>query len=213
MRIPIVLSIATVTLLTVGGCGGKPGVEAVAAPPPAWQKQIRDDDRKRLAGLWGAWTRSMAQVDAAGMQPMVAALGPMAMPDAAQPAAPPSAGRYRCRAVRLGSRDEPAGRRRVPTVVADPFGPCTIARRGALLWFEQDRGAQRVAGALYPDGDRQVFLGSLALAGETGVMAYGADGERDQVGVLRSVGPGRWRLELPWPMWQSNLEIIEIVAG
>lgn len=202
-------------VLPLSACAGdgKPGPESAAVAPMAWQKAIRDSDRTRLAGLWSAWTRSLNEADKAGMSASVAALGPMAVPDAARPAPPPAPGEYLCRNVKLGSRDDGTSRPVAPPLSISEFGPCSIAARGGLLWFEQDRGAQRIAGTLYPDGERQVFLGAMTLAGEAGTMAYGTDGDRDQVGVLRGLGEGHWRIELPWPMWQSNLEIIEIVSA
>lgn len=204
----------------LAGCGGSGTKPQVAEAPPraqGWQNVIRDSDRRRLAGLWSAWTRSLAQAETAGQLQRVAALGDMAVPDAARPAPAPRPGAYRCRTVRIGIRDSDAALRAVagtaPVMLASGFLPCTIAARAGRLWFEQGIGLQRVAGTLYPDGDRQVFLGSMALAGEAGFRSYGADPDRDQVGVLRAFGDRRWRLELPWPMWQSNLAIIEIVSG
>jgi hypothetical protein len=58
-----------------------------------------------------------------------------------------------------------------------------------------------------------VFLGTTALAGEMGIMPYGADPERDAVGALRAVAADQWRLELPWPAWQANLALVEILPG
>ena len=201
-------------VLLVSGCGGDHGLETASAkPPPPWQKVIREPDRQRLAGLWSAWTRSLNEADKAGMATAVAALGDMAVPDAAHPGPAPGPGRFHCRRVKLGSRDDGTARPAGPAMAEMPGEPCAITERGGLLWFDHASGGQRIAGQLYPDGDRQVFLGSMALAGETGVRPYGADGDRDQVGVLRNIGEGRWRLELPWPMWQSNLDVIEIVAG
>ena len=197
----------------LSGCAGRPAPASAAVRAPAWQTVIRDNDRKRLAGLWSAWTRSLADAQKAGQMPAVSALGEMAAPDAAREAPPPAPGEYRCRSVKLGTREDGIARGAASPVIAADFRPCAISARGGLLWFDEGMGAQRIAGHLYPDGDRMVFLGSLALPGEAGVMAYGADGDRDQVGVLRACGDKRWRLELPWPMWQSNLHIIEIVAG
>ncbi len=177
---------------------------------PGWQRVIRDDDRKRLSGLWNAWTHSLEEVQAAGQGKAVAALGPVAMPEAGRSAAFPAPGLYRCRTVKLGRRGDMRG-----TVLSTgPFEACTLAvdDRGGLQFQEQVAG-RRIAGRLYPDGDRMIFLGSMALGQEMGVMAYGTDADRDQVGVLRAVGDRRWRLELPWPRWESNLDLIEIVAG
>jgi len=183
-----------------------------ADAPRAWQEVIQESDRKRLAGLWRAWTRSLAEIDAAGQAEVVAALGPVLVPTAARPGSPPGPGDYRCRTVKLGVRRDPRAPlpANAPVLAAMPAAPCRITLRDDGLWFEQTGGSQRLGGTLFPDGDRMVFLGAMALSGEMGVMAYGADAARDQVGVLRAVGETRWRLELPWPMWQSNLEVIEV---
>jgi hypothetical protein len=128
--------------------------------------------------------------------------------DAANPGPLPVPGDYQCRTLKLGVRSDAPPL--APALAMSDAVPCRISARGSLLWFEQLSGPQRIGGMLYPDDDRQVFLGSKSLAGEMRMMAYAADAARDQVGVLRALGPGRWRLELPWPNWQSNLEVIEI---
>ena len=178
----------------------------------SWQEQITEVDRKRLAGLWGAWTRALNQAAAAGQKPALAALGDAAVAESARPGVLPGAGSYRCRSIRVGSNA--VGARTAPTMVdSSGFAPCTIIAQRGLLWFEQTGTTQRVAGTLYADDDRLVFLGSKALRGEMGVMPYGSDAARDQVGVLRPFGDRRWRLELPWPNWQANLEVIEILPA
>lgn len=183
---------------------------ALPKPPPAnWQEAIRADDRKRLAGLWRAWARALGNVHREGAD--LAGLGPLVDHAAGLDGAAPPPGSYRCRLVRLGrGEDAPSG---MPVVGALPAGPCTVRVDGDQLWFEQQAGAQRVAGRLWHDGQRLVFLGSMALAGEAGVMAYGSDPARDQVGVLTSLGPNHWRLELPWPKWQSDLCLVEITPA
>jgi hypothetical protein len=57
-----------------------------------------------------------------------------------------------------------------------------------------------------------VMLGALHLAAEGGRRRYGDDHERDLAGILRPLGPGHWRLELPWPRWQSRLMLVEMKA-
>ena len=204
---------ALLALLLVPACGGKAGPDAVSRPPPTWQREVREPDRKRLATLWSAWTRSLNEVQAAGQGAEIAALGDLLVPDAARAAPPPAPGTYRCRTIKLGVRAIGAVPGRGRALDIAPVRPCTIAARGGLLWFEQIGGPQRVAGLLYPDRERVVFLGSIALEAENRILPYGADNDRDQVGALRAYGADRWRLELPWPMWQSNLTIIEILPG
>jgi hypothetical protein len=190
---------------------------ATSSKPPPWQLEILQPDRRRLAALWDAWTRALATADKAGDTAALAALGPLVDPKAAVPGPLPGPGVYNCRSIRIGVRtddlmpDAPRG----PAMLKAEPSLCTISKRGKLLWFEQAEGTQRVGGHLFADdnrldGQRLVFLGSMALPGEGGFMRYGADADRDQVGVIRPLGPGLWRLELPWPMWQSDLQVIEI---
>jgi hypothetical protein len=175
----------------------------------SWQEQISEADRKRLAGLWNAWTRALNQAANAGESARLAELGPLAVAEATVKAAFPTPGSYTCSNARIGHR-ESSRPTTVPVVDIDAAQPCTITAKKGLFWLEQSGGPARLGGMLYPDEDRMVFLGSKALRGEMGMRAYGSDVTRDQVGVLRALGEGHWRLELPWPHWQSNLELVEI---
>lgn len=220
------------TALLLTGCASQIS-QAGPKDSPAnanWQASITGADRQRLARLWDAWTNALAEAKAAGQQGAVAALGPLAEADAAtmnrdasDPMVPsvagplPGPGRYRCRMVKLGRRVPPGATLpvdpRLPVVVAGNSVACMIEARGSDLWFEiaPSGEPQRLGGRLYRDGDRMVFLGTTALVGEMGVMPYGIDPERDAVGALRAVAPAQWRLELPWPNWQANLVLIEVL--
>ena len=57
-----------VVLLALSACsGGLPGVASASdLRARSWQEQITEVDRKRLAGLWAAWTRALNQATAAG---------------------------------------------------------------------------------------------------------------------------------------------------
>ena len=191
-----------------------------AKPAKSWQATATSADRKRLARLWEAWTHALAEVEASGQTVEMTGLGPVVVPDAAtmhantadRLATPakgplPASGDYRCRTIRLGHHGDTATAARVQ---AGDTVPCRIEMRGSALWFEQEVGANRLGGRLFVDGDRMVFLGAPALRGEMGVMPYGADPERNAIGALRALGPQQWRLELPWPAWQSNLDLVEI---
>jgi hypothetical protein len=191
-----------------------------AKPGRNWQDAAAGADRKRLARLWEAWTGALADVAAHGETPALTALGPVAVPDAgtmhanpddriASPAKGPlpGPGAYLCRTIRLGQQENGAQASRVQ---AGEPQPCRIDIQDTGLWFEQEAGSNRLAGRLYADGDRLVFLGATALRGEMGVMPYRADPERNAVGALRALGPAHWRLELPWPSWQSTLDLVEI---
>jgi hypothetical protein len=196
------------------------GAPVVAAKPTSWQESATAADRKRLARLWEAWTHALAEVEASGETAALQALGPVVVPDSAtmhantadRMAAPakgplPEPGFYACRNIRLGQQDSKTG---APRVQSGEVRPCRITMQDGTLWFEQDIGASRLGGRLYPGGDRMVFLGTTALPGEMGMMPYAADPERNAVGALRALGPAHWRLELPWPVWQSNLDLVDI---
>ncbi len=185
---------------------GAPGVGA--ARPQPWKRVITVPDRERLAGLWRAWTTARAQVFAAGQGPAWNGLGALADPGGVSDGGPPPPGRYACRTVKLGARG--AG---MPVMSMAETTPCRIESVKGNLRFVRDGGAQRTSGVLYPDGERLVYLGALSLGGEPGLFPYRADRDRDQVGVLRAIGPKRWRLELPWPRWESTLDVIEVVPA
>ena len=178
----------------------------LSAAPQPWKRVITEPDRQRLAGLWRAWTTARSQVAAAGRSGAWAAQGPLTDPGAATADGPPPPGEYRCRAVKLGTQTPG-----MPVMAADAPTPCRIEAVGDDLRFVRDGSAQRTAGVLYPDGDRLVYLGALSLGGEVGRFKYNADPDRSQVGVMRAIGPRRWRLELPFPRWESTLDVIEVV--
>ncbi len=58
-----------------------------------------------------------------------------------------------------------------------------------------------------------VLLGSMALAEEAAAGPYGANPDRDLIAVLERVGERRWRLVVPWPRAESNLDLIELVPA
>jgi hypothetical protein len=183
---------------------------AIVRRADVWQAVITDADRGRLARLADAWEQARADVRVAGAQADLAALGPAAGPALAQPQLP-APGAYRCRLIHLGwQQGQP---RSAPAVQAAPAVPCTLAPDGVLLQLEADLAGQRHAGRLYPDVDRLIYMGSVALPGEPGRFRYGEDGYRDQFGVLEQVAPGQWRIAMPWPRWTARLTLIEISAG
>jgi hypothetical protein len=198
---------------------------AISLAQPAvssWQGQLQDDDRRRLAGLWRAWTRALADIRSGGGEAILSALGPVGVPPVEPlPGRPnplqfgtlPMAGDYQCRIIRMGLREDGWPRDAGQPLTIAEWGPCRIGteRRGTFR-FDMLAGAQRMHGRLWADGDRMIYLGALSLASETGVRRYGDDPDRDAPGVLRPLGEGHWRLELPWPRWQSALMLVEIIS-
>ena len=129
---------------------------------------------------------------------------------AASASATPPVGNYRCRTVKLGSQ---GGEQGLGYVVYGWFA-CRIEQTPAGLKFSKLTGSQRPSGLLFPENDRHMlFLGSMALASEPAARSYGLRPDRDMVAVLERIGERRWRLAVPWPANESNLDLIELVPA
>ncbi|WP_164156041.1 DUF4893 domain-containing protein [Sandarakinorhabdus rubra] len=210
MRRAVAALLAAAVLLAGCSKGDDLRRYAVVRRADVWQAVITDADRGRLARLSDAWMQAQADVAAAGAD--VGVLGALAVPGARDSTRQlPTAGAYRCRIVHMGWRQgQPQN---VPAVQVGDFGPCTLAADGTLLRFDFPAGVQRHVGALYPDIDRLIYLGSVQLAGEPRRRPYGEDRDRDQLGVLEPLAPGQWRIAMPWPRWTARLTLIELRAG
>ena len=84
--------------------------------------------------------------------------------------------------------------------LADP--QCTISRSAALL-------GERWTLLLL----RQVFLGTLVLGDEQRAIPYGADTDRDLAGFIERMGPRKYRLILPYPRFESLIDVVELVPA
>jgi hypothetical protein len=212
MRARLPMALLPMALMLLAACSRDDDLRryAVVRRADVWQAVITDQDRGRLARLADAWEQARSDVATAGADAALAAQAPLVGP--ALPALKlPEPGLYRCRLVQLGWRQgQPTS---VPPVQAGAFAPCTLAADGVLLRLDADLAGQHHSGTLYPDVDRLIYLGSLALTGEPGRRAYGEDRDRDQLGVLEAVGPAQWRIALPWPRWTARLTIIEIISA
>lgn len=197
-------------LLMLSGCGGGSGGEAVArATPPNWRTIATPRDRDRVRGWRDAWTQALAKATAPADRAAIAAEGTLLRPDAALASPVPPVGDYRCRVVKLGAQAEGG-----LDYVAYPAFTCRVALEGDVLSFAKLDGSQRPAGLLFPDdGGRLVMLGSMILGDERRPLDYGRDAERDVVGLLERVGPRRWRLAMPFPRWESTLDVMELVPA
>jgi hypothetical protein len=88
---------------------------------------------------------------------------------------------------------------------------------GALT-FVKISGTQKLEGELYPhDAGGLVLVGGWSAKGEPfhansgDHPSYGAQATPDDaIGLLSLTGPGRARLELPFPVQESTLDVIEL---
>lgn len=191
----------------VAGCGGgtvaSSGSEALSLD---WRRVATKADRARLRGWRGAWINALAYADPA----RIAREPALFDPDHPVAGALPSPGAYRCRTFKLGARTGMG-----PTFTAYGWFACRIDRdaRGQLV-FGKASGSQRPAGTIYPDTDtRSVFLGTMVLGDETRALDYGRDAGRDMAGVIERIGAKRWRLVLPYPRFESVLDVVELVPA
>ena len=98
--------------------------------------------------------------------------------------------------------------------VAYPAFDCRIQQAGYVQDFAKLTGSQRQVGSIFPgDALRQVFLGTLVLGDEARAMQYGRDTERDVAGYVERIGPSRWRMIMPRPHFESQMDVMELVPS
>lgn len=200
--------------LAVAGCslfhgeGDARAASAEEAPSPMeWREIATDADRERIGRWRDGWISALEKARAAGFSSQIAAQGRLMEPDAALSDPTPPAGDYRCRVIKLGAQAKGG-----LDYVTYPAFTCRISMEKDVLSFTKLDGSQRPCGLLFPNDDaRMIFLGTMALGDERRPLEYGRDPDRDMVGALERVGPKRWRLVLPWPKWESTLDVIELV--
>ncbi|WP_313001597.1 DUF4893 domain-containing protein [Brevundimonas sp.] len=212
---------ALVATALLAGCATTPPPPPPPPPPTTpdapsggvlsdWRGVITAPDRDRYQRRDAAWTLALQQARRQPGSGNLASLGELIDPDAARPSVTPPTGDYRCRTVKLGSQGGDEG---LGYVVYGWFA-CRIEQTPAGLKFSKLTGSQRPSGLLFPENDRHmVFLGSMALASEPAARSYGQRPERDMVAVVERIGERRWRLAIPWPANESNLDLIELVPA
>lgn len=186
-----------------GGSGG-----AVALRD--WRSIVTAGDRDRYNRRTAAWSLALQQARRQPGSGDLAGLGDLLDPRAARSPVTPPPGDYRCRTAKLGSQGGEGG---LGYVVYGWFA-CRIEQTPRGLKFSKLTGSQRPSGLLFPENDREmVMLGSMALASEPAANSYGQRPDRDLVAVLERIGERRWRLVIPWPQAESNLDLIELVPA
>ena len=175
-----------------------------------WRGIITAADRDRYSRRDAAWSLALQQARRQRGSGDLTGLGDLIEPRAARSSVAPPPGDYRCRTVKLGSQGGEDG---LGYVVYGWFG-CRIEQTPRGLKFSKLTGSQRPSGLLFTESDREmVMLGSMALADEPPANSYGQRPDRDLVAVLERIGERRWRLVIPWPQAESNLDLIELVPA
>ncbi len=194
--------------LCVAACAGiGPGSTVIQAQTRDWRAVATLDDRERLRDWRDAFVSGLRAARAAGHGDAIAREGALLEPDAALPGGPIPNGNYRCRVIKLGAKSPG-----LLDYVAYPAFGCRIHADRGVQAFAKLTGSQRQVGLIFP-GDvlRQVFLGTLVLGDEGRAMQYGRDRERDVAGFVEQIGPGRWRMLLPRPHFESQIDVLELV--
>ncbi len=186
-------------------CAAAPALAASAD----WRRDATREDNDRVDRLQGAWHSALKAAKRSN-GPEVRALGALAEPKAGLENPEPAPGLYRCRTIKLGDR---AGLG-LPYVAYGWFRCRIELSPGGDLTLRKLTGSQRTSGSLYPMiRKRLAYLGAEAWGDGEGPLAYGENPERNQAGVFERIGPQRYRLVLPWPKYESELDIIELVAA
>ena len=174
----------------------------------AWKDVATVDDRQRLADWRATFVAALDDAKKAGFSADIAREGALLEPDAAlgPPAIPD--GIFRCRVIKVGARADSGSRH----YVSNPPFLCRVKPFRGLERFNKFGGQQRYVGLVFPgDAVRQVFLGTLVLGDETRALQYGEDELRDVAGYVERIGPSRWRLIMPKPHFESQLDVIELI--
>ena len=202
--------LAAAALVTLSGCAEfqqTPGV--IAQPAGNWRAVATASDRERLREWRTAFVDALRSARARGHSADIAREGVLLDPDAALGGGPIPNGDYRCRVIKVGAKN--AG---LLNYVSYPFFNCRIHQEGVLQAFAKLTGSQRQVGSVFPgDPLRQVFLGTLVLGDEARAMQYGLDTERDVAGFVERIGPNRWRLIMPRPHFESQMDVMELVPS
>jgi len=202
------LALLLAPLLLLPACASNETGPAAAVPAAAgWRAIATDFDLERARKWRTAWVRAVAKARAGGHSADIAGEGVLLEPDAALRGVAPPAGDYRCRVLKVGGQGEG-----LLDYVAYPSFDCRISAGAGAMDFVKLTGSQRPVGRLFTDSDRRlVFLGTLQLGDEQGILRYGHDRQRDMIGLLERIGERRWRLAFPYPAFESTLDVLELV--
>jgi hypothetical protein len=173
-----------------------------------WRRIATEADHTRLRQWRATFIAALAAARAAGHGAEIAREGALLEPDAALGGPIPN-GMYRCRVIKLGAQGQG-----LLDYVAYPAFTCRIGADRDLQRLDKLNGSQRYVGLIFPnDAMRQLFLGALVLGDEQRALQYGQDDARNVAGYVERIGPNRWRLVMPRPHFESQLDVMELVPA
>jgi hypothetical protein len=200
--------IAALVLVLLCAAPATSGPEETTQLTGDWRKVATQTDKSRLTRWRETMVTALASASRDGESEAITREGALLLPDSGleRPAIP--AGNYTCRSVKIGRKGSYA-----KPFIARAASPCTVSDKGTRMRLVVSSGSQRARGDIFPGNERrQIFLGSMALGDETRAMDYGRDGTRDMAGALERIGDRRWRLLLPKPGFDAQMEVIEIIS-
>jgi hypothetical protein len=173
----------------------------------AWRRVATEEDNARLRDWRTSFTKALDAARKAGHGEEIDREGALLDPDAAIAGTPIPNGMYRCRVIKLGAKA--AGNL---DYVSYPGFTCRVRPDHQLQRLGKLSGSQRYVGIVFPnDAVREVFLGTLVLSDERRALQYGQDQTRDVAGYVERIGPSRWRLIMPQPHFESQMDVMELV--
>lgn len=176
---------------------------AAQAQAEGWQSLATPADAQRLAQRDVAFSAALKEVRASEYAGELAKNALLYDPDKRLADPLPPEGKYLCSTHKLGGQFLP--------FIAYPDFVCAIYGSGAVRQFVKLTGSQRPVGYIHTDTKRNgVFLGSLMLGDDEGLVPYGQDKERDLAGTVERIGTARWRIVFPNPYYESTLDIIDL---
>jgi hypothetical protein len=174
-----------------------------------WRQVASEADRTRLREWRATFTGALAAAKRAGHAAEIAREGALLVPDAALGGGPIPNGMYRCRVIKLGAQGQG-----MLDYVSYPAFSCRISAERDLQRLDKLSGSQRYVGLIFPnDAIRQTFLGALVLGDENRALQYGQDESRNVAGFVERIGPSRWRLVMPQPHYESQLDVMELIPA
>lgn len=168
-----------------------------------WQDAVTTADAERLNQRDAAFAAALAEVRKSEYAGELAKNALLYDPDVRLDQPLPPEGRYLCATHKLGGQ--------FLAFIVYPDFVCTIYGSDAVRQFVKLTGSQRPVGYIHADKARSgVFLGSLMLGDDEGLVPYGQDKERDLAGTVERIGKARWRIVFPNPYYESTLDIIDL---